>query len=80
MIQHLVGIYEDPFRVQNARRDYCRLTMKPTKTFPNFYTRFLYLVGKGQIPEEDLRLDLYDKLTLELQCAIALMEESLTTV
>ena len=80
MIQHIVGIYEDPFRVQNARRDYRRLTIKPTETFPNFYTRFLHLAGEGQILEEDLQLDLYNKLTLELQCAIAPIEESLTTV
>ena len=54
--------------------------MKTTKTFPNFYTRFLHLASKGQIPEEDLWPDLYDKLTLELQRAIAPTEESLTTV
>src|SRR5271169_1975853 len=80
MIQHIAGIYEDPFRVQNARRDDRRLTMKATETFPDFYTRFLHLAGEGQIPEEDLRPDLYDKLTLELQRAIAPTEETLITV
>ncbi len=54
--------------------------MKTTKTFPEFYTRFLYLAGEGQIPKEDLRPDLYNKLTLELQRAIAPTEESLTTL
>jgi hypothetical protein len=80
MIQHLSDIYEDPFRVQNARKDYRKLVMKPTETFTDFYTRFLHLAGEGQIPEEDLRPDLYDKLTLELQRAIAPTEETLTTV
>jgi len=51
--------------VQNARRDYRRLTMKASEMFPDFYTRFLHLDSEGQIPE-DLQLDLYDKLTLEL--------------
>jgi hypothetical protein len=37
-------------------------------------------VGEGCIPEEDLQLDLYDKLTLELQQAIAPTKETLTTV
>jgi hypothetical protein len=80
MLQHLSDIYEDPFRVQNARRDYRRLTMRSTETFPNFYTRFLHLAGEGRIPEEDLCPDLYDKLTLELQRAIAPTEETLITV
>jgi hypothetical protein len=80
MIQHLASIYEDPFRVQNARRDYRKLMMKTTETFPEFYTRFLHLAGEGQIPAEDLRPDLYDKLTIDLQRAIAPTEESLTTL
>ena len=43
----------------------------------DFYTQFLHLASKGQIPDEDLHLDLYDKLTLELQRAIAPMEGTL---
>jgi hypothetical protein len=66
MIQHLANIYKDPFCVQNACRDYHRLMIKTIETFPNFYTRFLHFASEGQIPKEDLRLDLYDKLTLEL--------------
>ena len=38
MIQHLAGIYEDPFRVQNAHRDYRKLMMRTAETFPEFYT------------------------------------------
>jgi hypothetical protein len=77
MIQHLTSIYEDPFQVRNARRDYRNLMMRSTETFTDFYTRFLHLAGEGQIPHEDLRPDLYDKLTLELQRAIAPMEGTL---
>src|SRR5208282_1038808 len=80
MIQHLADIYEDPFRMQNARRDYRRLNMRTNETFPDFYTRFLHLAGEGHIPDEDLRPDLYDKITLELQRAIAPTEETLTTL
>ena len=54
--------------------------MKSTETFTDFYTRFLHLAGEGRIPEEALRPDLYDKLTLELQRAIAPTEETLITV
>ncbi len=80
MIQHLADIYEDPFRVQNGRREYRKLNMRSAKRFTDFYTRFLHLASEGQIPEEDLRPDLYDKLTLELQQAIAPVESTLLTV
>jgi hypothetical protein len=63
--------------VRNAHRDYCKLMMWSTETFTDFYTRFLHLASEGQIPDKDFRLDLYDKLTLELQCAIAPMEGTL---
>ena len=66
--------------MKNACRDYHKLMMRPTKTFMDFYTRFLRLASEGQIPHEDLRLDLYDKLTLELQRAIAPMEGTLDTL
>jgi hypothetical protein len=54
--------------------------MRTNETFLDFYTRFLHLAGEGHILDEDLRLDLYNKITLELQRAIALLEETLTTL
>jgi hypothetical protein len=54
--------------------------MKTTKTFSEFYTRFLHLASEGQIPAKDLQLDLYNKLTIDLQRAIAPIEESLATL
>ena len=80
MVTHLSEIYEDPFRIQNARREYRRLTMKSYEAFTDFYTQFLHLAGEGRIPEEDLRPDLYDKLSIELQRAIAPTEASLVTL
>jgi hypothetical protein len=70
MIDHLSSIYEDPFRVQNARLGYKSLNMKTTETFSAFQTRFLHLAGQAQIPQEDLLPDLFDKLTLDLQRAV----------
>jgi Zinc knuckle len=70
MIQHLSTIYQDPYKVQNKRQEYRRLTMKPSQTFTDFYTNFLHLAGIGKIPLEDWRPDLYDKLTVELQRAV----------
>jgi hypothetical protein len=54
--------------------------MRTNETFLDFYTQFLHLAGKGRIPDKDLRPDLYNKITLELQRAIALLEETLTTL
>jgi hypothetical protein len=79
MIQHLTSIYEDPHRVQNARLEYRGLMMKPTETFADFHTRFLHLAGQAQIPEEDLRPDLFDKLTLELQRTVLPVYSTLKT-
>ena len=70
MIEHLSSIYEDPFKVQNARLGYKSLNMKTTETFSAFQTRFLHLAGQAQIPQEDLLPDLFDKLTLDLQRAV----------
>jgi hypothetical protein len=44
--------------------------MKSTETFIDFYTWFLHLARQARIPEEDLQLDLFNKLTLELQQTI----------
>jgi hypothetical protein len=67
MIDFLATIYEDPYKVQNARLEYKSLSMKSTETFSDFHTRFLQLAGQAKIPSDDLRPDLFDKLTLELQ-------------
>ena len=54
--------------------------MKPSETFADFHTRFLYLAGQARIPKDDLQLDLFDKLTIELQRTILLVYSTLTTV
>ena len=47
MIDYLTSIYKDPYKVQNTQLEYRGLIMKATKTFTNFYTYFLYLVGQA---------------------------------
>ena len=53
--------------------------MKLIETFVDFHTRFLHLVRQGKIPKEDLRLDLFNKLTIELQQIVLLVYSMLTT-
>jgi hypothetical protein len=40
--------------------------MDPLNTFANFKTRFLLLAKEASIPQPSRRLDLYNKLTVEL--------------
>src|SRR6266536_1722395 len=45
--------------------------MKSNQSFTEFQTIFLHLAGEGEIPVDSLRLDLYDKLTTQLQERLA---------
>jgi hypothetical protein len=80
MIDYLATIYVNRYKVQNARHEYRRLVMKATQPFPEFYTKFSQLAGIARIPEEDLRPDLYDKLSFDLQKLILPTYGSLTTL
>jgi hypothetical protein len=80
MIDYLATIYVNRYKVQNARHEYRRLVMKATQPFPEFYTKFSQLAGVARIPEEDLRPDLYDKLSFDLQKLILPTYGSLTTL
>ena len=53
--------------------------MKATQPFAEFQTQFLQLASKGDIPDENLRFDLYDKLTPLLQDRLAAVLEDLDT-
>ena len=55
------------------------LLMKSTKTFLDFHTWFLQLARQAKIPSDDLRLDLFNKLTLELQRTVLLVYMTLFT-
>jgi Zinc knuckle len=79
MIQHLTSIFVNPNKVRDARYDYNKLVMRTGQAFTEFQTTFLHLAGEAQIPSTSLRLDLYDKLTIQLQTPIAVMLEDLDT-
>ena len=63
MIDYLAEILQNPFESQDAYINFRKLSIKEDETFAEFYTHFLHLVGIGNIPTDDLQLDLYDKLT-----------------
>jgi len=65
--------------VRDAKYDYSRLTMRTCQTFIELQTQFLHLAGEAQIPAESLRLDLFDKLTTQLQEKLAAQLRTLDT-
>ena len=79
MVQLLASVFVNPNLVRDARYDYSRLVMAAGQPFTEFQTQFLHLAGQAQTPAEDLRLDLYDKLTTQLQRGIAPNLRSLDT-
>jgi hypothetical protein len=80
MIDYLVSILEDLYKVQNARYDYKSLRMKTTEKFSEFQTRFLQLAREARIPSDDLMPDLFDKLTLELRRTILPQYTTMTSL
>jgi hypothetical protein len=79
MILYLAEIFENPFKAQDARINFRKLTMKDDKAFADFYTQFLHLLSVGRIPTDDLQPELYDKLTLSLQQCVLPFLDTLRT-
>lgn len=79
MIEVLETAFVNPNRVREAGMEYRQLTMNTTDTFIDFKTRFLLLAEEAGIPQSSRRLDLYDKLTVELQTSLVPVLSTLTT-
>jgi hypothetical protein len=79
MVQLLASVFINPNLVRDARYNYSRLVMAAGQPFTKFQTQFLHLAGQAQIPSKDLRLDLYNKLTTQLQRGMAPNLHSLDT-
>jgi hypothetical protein len=70
MIDYLGSIFREANAEENARHEYNRIRMRKDETFADFYTKFLTLAGKGNIPESMYCADLRDKLTPDLHRAV----------
>jgi hypothetical protein len=79
MISVLETAFVNPNRVREAGIEYRQLTMSTTDTFVDFKTRFLLLAEEAEIPQSSRRLDLYDKLTVELQTSLVPVLSTLIT-
>ena len=79
IIQHLVSIYIDPNKIQNTKWNYNQLIIKLEQVFSKFQTTFLYLASKAQILTIYLYIDLYNKLTTQLQRKVIVVIDLLDT-
>jgi hypothetical protein len=79
MIKVLEAAFVNSNQVREASLEYRQLMMGATETFVNFKTWFLLLAEEAGIPQSSRRLDLYDKLTVELQTSLVPVLSTLPT-
>ena len=79
MILYLAEIFKNPFEAQDAHIEFCKLSIKESESFSDFYTQFLHLSSIGKIPIDDLQPDLYNKLTPALQQSVLPFLDTLLT-
>ncbi len=68
---YLKDLYSDPNKANNARCEFQSLRIRLNQLFQEFFALFLRLVTKSGLNQRDLKYDLNDKLTQDLQAAVA---------
>jgi hypothetical protein len=79
MLKVLETAFVNPNRIREAGMEYRQLMMGATDTFVDFKTRFLLLANEAGVPQSSRRLDLYDKLMVELQASLVAVLSTLPT-
>lgn len=67
LYEHMVSIWSNPNKAQDARAAFRALMMTKDQTFQDFYAEFSRLVAEGQIERQDLKDELNNKLWWKLQ-------------
>ena len=70
VFKHLETVFNDPNKTVNARRKFRAMQMKPSDPYHEFLTEFLHLAGEASIPPDQLKEELYEKLTYRLKEAM----------
>ena len=70
MIEFIKAIYNNLFRVREAKLEYKDLKMKSGQLFAEFYTEFLHLASEAQILVIDYYDNLVEKIPFGLQRAL----------
>ena len=80
MIAALAGLFEKPFKKEEAKDAYDLLYMKPDQTFMEFYTEFLHQAGTACVPDDTQFDDIKKRVTLNLRTALLPTIRSYTTM
>ena len=67
LYDHLNKLFGDPNKRKNAKQSFNKLIMKKDQTFQDFYALFLRYAADGNIKSNNLKDEIYDKLTWNLQ-------------
>ena len=67
MLEHLKTIYDDPNQVTTAKNQFRQLYMKTSDQFHDFFSKFLYFTAEVGVSDDDLKDELYHRLTTKLQ-------------
>ena len=67
MLEHLKTIYDDLNQVTTAKNQFRQLYMKTTDRFHDFLSEFLYLAAEAGVSDDDLKDELYHRITTKLQ-------------
>jgi Zinc knuckle len=70
VFKHLETVFNDPNKTVNARRKFRAMQMKPSDPYHEFLTEFLHLADEACIPPDQLKEELYEKLTYRLKEAM----------
>jgi hypothetical protein len=60
---HLAEMYEDPEKLQNAKKDFNALTMELCSSFQSFRTKFHHLAGESKLPASEWKDAFFFRLT-----------------
>ena len=66
VFNHLIDLFRNKNKVLDAAKEYRRLYQR-ARPFAEFYSEFLHLAGQGRIPESTWKVDLIEKMSLELK-------------
>ncbi|ODH45529.1 hypothetical protein GX48_08394, partial [Paracoccidioides brasiliensis] len=73
IFEHLKSIYENANKLYNVKSDYHKLIIHNENNYHEFIIKFLHLIDEIKIVKRDYKIDFNDKLFLDLQRMIAVV-------
>jgi hypothetical protein len=66
MFKHLLSIYKNTNKLQQAKNNYRKLVIKNNNNYYSFLTEFLYLAEEAQVAKGDYKSNFMHKLSFKL--------------